>query len=316
MTAAWAHREPPKPAPPPLQTARPSPQSRREPLDRAAFRLDPMLSWQEFLDTARSPATLRRGHARRAAAVWAGATWDEAQVLATDGWHRLLRYEFPDIADLRHRTGLSAAELSLEPVWDVTGAEVDLAAYLAGEPDCMLDTAPRRVSRRGKVVSFLIPASYSHNVSQDAVRNRGLALATLCTAIVEAGHSVEVWSGFACQIWRKDIRCSAVARVISAGEPLDLGRLIFAVAHPAMLRRLWLAVWDAQPEPVAKAMLRTNYGVLPFTCVPEDLPAEITDPYVFPYLHAEDRQWRTLETALAWCRELFVELGITQQEGR
>ncbi|KJK46638.1 hypothetical protein UK23_23015 [Lentzea aerocolonigenes] len=58
---------------------------------------------------------------------------------------------------------------------------------------------------------------------------RGLALATLRTAIIDAGHSVEVWSGF-------------------AGEPPDLGRLIFAVAHPVMLRQLWFGVRDAQPN--------------------------------------------------------------------
>lgn len=107
--------------------------------------------------------------------------------------------------------------------------------------------------------------------------NQALSLGTcafVCTAIVEAGHSVEVWSGNAGWIMPHGLRYCAAARVISAGEPLDLGRLIFAAAHPAMLRRLWIAVWDAQPQPVAEAMLRGRYGIPPFDCLPEDLPAE------------------------------------------
>ncbi|QRP44059.1 hypothetical protein [Amycolatopsis sp. FDAARGOS 1241] len=138
--------------------------------------------------------------------------------------------------------------------------EVDLAAYLAGVPECMVDAVPRQVSRRGKVVTFLIPAAYSHVIGHDVIINRGLALATLCTAIIDAGHSVEIWSGWATTLPTSGVllRTRAVARVISAGEPFDVGGLIFAVAHPAMLRRLWFGVWDRQPEKVAAAMDAEN----------------------------------------------------------
>ncbi|GAA4913661.1 hypothetical protein LX16_2197 [Stackebrandtia albiflava] len=54
------------------------------------------------------------------------------------------------------------------------------------------------------------------------------------------------------------------------------------------------------------------YGAPPFSCRPDDLPAEIGEPYVFPHLEPQHRQWETLESALDWCRGLFAELGLIQ----
>lgn len=45
------------------------------------------------------------------------------------------------------------------------------------------------------MITFLVPSSYSHRIAHDVIINRGLALATLCAAIIDAGHSVEICSG-------------------------------------------------------------------------------------------------------------------------
>ncbi|QWF78884.1 DUF7192 family protein [Amycolatopsis sp. CA-230715] len=278
------------------------------------LKLPPLSEWQDFLDAATTEPSIDNGASRRVDAEWQKASWDEALRLAVDGWPVPLEDTHVTVGELRERAGLTHPVTMLEPVWDTTGAEVDVGAYLAGVPECMVDAVPRRVSRRGKVVTFLVPAGYSHFIEHDVIINRGLALATLCAAIIDAGHSVEVWSGDAgfLELSGDKHRYSGVARVLAAGEPLDLGRLIFAVAHPSMLRRLWFGVWDAQPAAVAGAMVDNAYGVPPFTCLAEDLPAEITDPYVFPYLTAEDRQWDDLPTALSWSTAMFADLGLIQ----
>jgi hypothetical protein len=274
--------------------------------------LPPILSWRDFVDTASAPPTITNPASRDTDDDFRGASWDETIRLAVDGWQVALAEANVTVAQLRDNAGLSRSVTMLEPAWDVTGAEVDVGAYLSGIPECMVDAIPREVSRRGKVVSFLVPAGYSHTVEHQAIINRGLALATLCTAIIDAGHSVEIWSGFTgwLDLPETKERFQGVARVIEAGEPFDVGRLIFAVAHPAMLRRLWLGVWDARPTEVAAAMEAGNYGRPPYTCQPADLPAEITAPYVFSYLAKEDTQWDDLSTALAWSRTTFSELGL------
>jgi hypothetical protein len=279
----------------------------------AGYSLRPMTSWQEFLDAARAPDTIPLGSGRHGTGTWPGAGWDEALRLAVDGWHVPLADADVTVGTLRERAGLGTTVTQLEPTWDVTGGEVDIGAYLSGVPECMIDAVPRQTSTRGRVVTFLIPATYSARTPHSSVHNRGLALATLCEAIIGSGHSVEIWSGYAAMVGPyESIRCSAVARVLSAGEPFDIGRLTFAVAHPAMCRRLWFGVWDGQPAQTADIVDRTNYGYPPFSCRAEDLPAEITAPYVFPHLEPEHRQWRTLESALDWCRGMFADLGLVR----
>lgn len=279
------------------------------------FALPPILSWREFLDAATAEPSIDDGDSRRTDTEWQGASWDEAIRLAVDGWPLALEEADVTVAELRDSAGLAHNVTVLEPTWDVTGAEVDVGAYLAGVPECMVDAVPREVSRRGKVISFLVPAGYSHFVDHRMIINRGLALATLCAAIIDAGHSVEIWSGDAgwLHLPKAEIRYRSVARVIEAGEPFDVGRLIFAVAHPAMLRRLWFGVWDAQPPEIARIMNDQRYGRPPFAAKAEDLPAEITDPYVYPYLAKDDEQWADLSTALSWSRTMFRELGLIHE---
>jgi hypothetical protein len=285
-------------------------QARPQPED-TVHALGPMWSWQEFTDRARAPDSIPDGGGRGSTDEWAGATWTEALRLANDGWTTVLPEVDAEVAKLRERVEAEVLTTALVPAWDVTGSEVDVGAYLSGEPECMVDAVPQRISSRGRVVTFLVPAGYVNTTPHSVVHNRGVALAALCASITASGHSVEIWSGFCPYVDETD-RYAAVARVISAAEPLDMGRLMFVMTHPAMLRRLWFAVWDSAAERVARRMCDEFYGYAPYDCHPDDLPEGITDPYVLPYLSPADPQWKTTETALAWCREMFTSLGLLQ----
>ncbi|WP_234313682.1 hypothetical protein [Streptomyces sp. NBRC 109706] len=278
------------------------------------YELPPMWSWQEFLDRARAPDTISYGRGRHNTGEWPGATWAEALRLATDGWTvRVPEVEIA-VAALRERVRDEVMTTMLVPTWDVTGSEVDVGAYLSGVPECMVDATPQRVSTRGRVVTFLVPAGFVNTTPHASVRHRGLALTALCSAIIAAGHSAEVWSGMCVHV--EGERYVSVARVISAAEPFDLGRLIFVLAHPAMLRRLWLSVWDSAPPEHAARICGDAYGQGPFSCRPDDLPDGIGDPYVLPYLEPTDPQWRTFESAMDWCAGVFRELGLVRDGGR
>jgi hypothetical protein len=271
--------------------------------------IEPFYSWQEFLEASQRPPSVSYGSGRNSRDAWAGATFAEAQALGLDGWH----VELPDtdvtVGELRERAGLSRTVTALEPTWDVTGSEVDVGAYLSGVPECMVDAVPRSTSVRGRVVTFLVPATYASRTPHHYVTNRGLALAALCSAIIEVGHSVEIWSGYAASLPDTG-RFSAVARVITAGEALDIGRLCFATAHPAMLRRLWFSVLDTQDRDFVERLVVEEYGEPPFSCQAGDLPPGVSDPYVFPYLDDLESQWRTLDAALEWSHTTFEDLGL------
>jgi hypothetical protein len=275
--------------------------------------IEPFYSWQEFLEASQRPPSVTYGSGRNARSDWAGATFEEAQALGVDGWHVDLPDTDVTVGELRERAGLSRNVTALEPNWDVTGSEVDVGAYLSGVPECMVDAVPRSTSVRGRVVTFLVPATYASRTPHHYVTNRGLALAALCSAIIEVGHSVEIWSGYAASLPDTG-RFSAVARVITAGEALDIGRLCFATAHPAMLRRLWFSVLDAQEVGFVQSLVLESYGEGPFSCKASDLPPGVTDPYVFPYLDDLESQWRTLDDALEWSRSTFEDLGLLREQ--
>ncbi|MFC9064290.1 MULTISPECIES: DUF7192 family protein [Streptomyces] len=271
------------------------------------YELPPLWSWQEFIDRAKKPVTIPNSSGRREDPAFAGAGWEETLRLARDGWSARLPEVEADVAALRTGSGRVRTTV-LVPRWDVTGSEVDIGAYLAGEPECMIDAEPQQATTHGRVVSFLIPASYENFIPHQVIRNRGLALSALCSSIIMAGHSVEIWSGFGGRV--ADTRASAVARVISPAEPLDLGRLIFALAHPAMLRRLWHSIWDSTPEELARLIHSNRHCYPPFSSYRDDLPDGVEDPYILPALKPGDDQWNTLESSLARCREIFADLGL------
>ncbi|CAN5212768.1 hypothetical protein BH18ACT4_BH18ACT4_00940 [soil metagenome] len=275
-------------------------------------------SWQEFVDRAAAPDTIPAGSGRHGDSAWAGATWLEALALARRGWSQPLPEVAVAISALREGLSDRLGVPSLAPVWDVTGGEVDVAVYLSCAPECMIDHEPRQASAQGRVVTILVPAWYEHHVPHDQVLNRGMAIAALCSAIVRVAHSVEIWSGAAYRVPARlpvqfRDRFSAVARVVSAGEPLDIGRLIFAMAHPAMLRRLWLGVWDsAEPTVAERARDQGGYGI-PCECEVGDLPGERANAYVLPYLAPNQPQWQSMESAVLWCLNTFATLGLTSR---
>ncbi|MEV7090663.1 hypothetical protein AB0O07_33170 [Streptomyces sp. NPDC093085] len=279
--------------------------------------LPPMWSWQEFMDRARAPDSIENGDGRHYPNnEWAGGSWEEALRLAEDGWTTVLPEVDAEVAELRERVADEVVTTSLVPAWDVTGSEVDVGVYLSGTPECMVDAVPQRMSARGRVVTFLIPTGYNNKTPHSAVHNRGVALAALCSAIIATGHSVEIWSGFCTYVTDTD-RFASVARVISPAEPFDTARLMYVMAHPTMLRRLWFAAWDSAPEPVARRMYDNNYGYAPYDCYPEDLPdtltSTLTDAYILPFLSPKDSQWESLDSALQWCREMFAGLGLLRE---
>ena len=117
------------------------------------------MSWGEFLDAAPAPPTSHHADSRSADRGWPAPPGSRRCELAIDGWPLALEETDVTVAELRERARTLYSVTALEPTWDVTGSEVDIGAYLSGVPECMVDAVPRQVSRRGKVVTFLVPAA-------------------------------------------------------------------------------------------------------------------------------------------------------------
>src|SRR5579872_114125 len=126
-----------------------------------------------------------RGHGRvYSGSDFAGyATWEQALNMARSGWHDELdtALELAEsavaLAEREHMTD------TFQPVWDVSGAEVDVARYLSGEPECMIDFPLSKTSKSGRVISMCASISVSGSVRPDTIQRRGQVITALAMAL-------------------------------------------------------------------------------------------------------------------------------------
>ena len=187
----------------------------------------------------RTQITLRRES-------WRGvSSFDDALRLARYGWQEQLQAAL-DLAESAVKLAEQEHMLdTFNPVWDVTGAEVDVARYLQGEPECMIDFPLTKTSKSGRVITLVVSGAVSGAVSAETIVKRGQLIVALAMALGTLGHAVEIWCDFSSQA--KGLNSYQRALVKSASDELDPASLMFALAHPAMLRVLCFAVKDGYP---------------------------------------------------------------------
>jgi len=116
-------------------------------------------------------------------------------------------------------------------VRSVTGGAPNVPAYLANQPMAM--RRRKRVQSDMAPLSIYVNVGANSDVRKSTIRRRGAAVLALVRALCGVRPvSLYVMSGHS----DGDRHALTVARVETA--PLDLARAAFALAHPAMLRRL------------------------------------------------------------------------------
>lgn len=208
-------------------------------------------TWQGFLNLALDGASdlsdehrsSRREHASR----FVSTTWDEAVQLAQTGWRGEALDEARRFAQrVAAQVVTERLATTFEPFRDVTGSQIDIATFLAGEPECMIEAAPIRHASRGRAVRIAVPVGYLADVDASLVLQRGAAVMALIEALAIAQHPLEVWA--TSRRTSKSGKASTACAVLvqPANAPMDAGRVMFALAHPAMLRRLIFSALECQ----------------------------------------------------------------------
>ncbi len=210
-------------------------------------------TWEEYLAEAQ-----RTPHAENPISrdpehdEWGGGSHAECIALASQGWEHgaheaqlVLDAVSPDVSSHIERIDWSH---NVEP----TGA-LDVARYLENEPECWLAPHMQIVAAQGRLIHLVVNGGVSAGVSQEQITRRGSAVVALIDVLELAGHSVRVdWVLAGSTIVRGTIETGDVYETIvhikDWGESLNLGRLIFALAHPGMVRRLGCAVRERGPQ--------------------------------------------------------------------
>lgn len=202
-------------------------------------------------------------------------TFEDAVKLAREGWAEGLRHAESIRAQLKDRIQGSLAERQVVQ-WDVAGAGVDIGRYVTGEPENMIDFATEFVEAPQRFLRVAVNIGASSSVDKSEMIARGAAAAAMVDLLEASGIRVEVLAVKRSQggekVWGIDPKTGRAKKVdVRNGkffnlsivlkrveEPLELDKIIFALAHPSMLRRLWLSVVESKRD--IHVQLGEHYG--------------------------------------------------------
>lgn len=162
-------------------------------------------------------------------------TMDEALELARYGWEEGRQH-------LRQAVGRIALDqlVGRRPIvesrLDFAGDEVDIGAYLHGEPEHMVDYQVRQ-DTHGKQVMMYVNTSMASRVSSERIMQRGGALYAAIEALRTEGYSLGLTMVDSTQNNSFSHYAEYQIPVVQPGEYLDIDTAAFCLAHPAFLRR-------------------------------------------------------------------------------
>ncbi len=186
---------------------------------------------------------------------WFGGVrdFDEILKLARIGWDSQLEDTLSVVGDT-----LESVEREYDmPTWhgfyDVSGADVDVARYLSGEPENMISYLMVETPKAGRVITLVMNVGAGAGVSAQILIARGKAVVALVCAIESIGLRTELKAELQV-IGANGFTTHTVVTVKEAGEDLDPALVMFAYAHPAFFRGLMIVSQGAHPERFHKPM--------------------------------------------------------------
>lgn len=246
-------------------------------------------SFAEYIDMAEeSPEYVR---SRQGLSHNGGVTAKQAIELARKGWIEGTSHIRTISAQLVSRV-YSLIEFPIIQ-FDVNGLDFDMGMHLSGTPECWY--VFRNEIRDGsgfKSLRFVYNFGARVYVSAETMRARGYTAAALIILLEQSGFRVDIVAVNRVEINGKTAYDFRIP-VKTVDQPLDIDRLTFIFAHPAMLRRLCFNIRNRYSSTMGASI---------------DLePSEQGDIYIDS---ATGYQWTDLDTAQAWIIEQLKQQGV------
>ena len=184
---------------------------------------------------------------------------DTAVQMGFDGWHEIRPKVEAMFSRMEEQINMAIGDV-FEMRYDYGGDSVDIDRFLMGDPECMLEYDVVPAGRMGRVVKVLVNGAASCAVSAEAIQQRGALAVALVDVLNKLGVGVEVWLESATEYESK--KHSQLIKLHSSEERLDVNNLMFAMAHPSMLRRVGFSILEKTGwEPARRcAKVGAGYG--------------------------------------------------------
>lgn len=203
-------------------------------------------------------------------------TFFEAIALARTGWpegSRLVRQQADRFrVNVQRSQGIASGRIIRS---SVVGIAPNIPAYIAQRPDSML--AFHNAPKNAPIVRILVSIGATWDVSSQSMTRRGAAVCALIDLLESSGRRVEITMLSA--VLGNVGRLSAVYTVTlkRAQDALDLDRIAFALANPAMLRHITFAARDRAPLQTRREIGCGEFGGSMGTST--DAPADMRSQY-------------------------------------
>jgi len=184
----------------------------------------------------------KKSSAKQSQNGWSGTpTLQDAVQLATDGWHEVR----PEVDRMFHNLEdqiMKNMDEQFSTVYGYSGDMVDMGRYVAGDPECMVDYVTEPSARMGRVVRILVAGIASAYIEPEQIRARGVAVCALVDVLHKLGVGIELWHE-QCYAHPNDERnkYSMLVKLHDSADTLDIDDVMYAIAHPSMLRRIGFA---------------------------------------------------------------------------
>jgi hypothetical protein len=253
----------------------------------------------DLVDTVKSrPATFKAEVQKAGGGLtmqWSGVdSFPAAYKLALDGWEEHTP-EILDVASDAVEAVFRTAELpTFVAEHGVSGCEVDVARYLDGTPENMIDYPLRQVVRAGRVITLCASVDGNGGFEARAFVQRGAAVTALAIALSQLGYATEFWVDWTTKMGGRTVAQQRVL-IKAPQDSVDVGAMMYAFAHPSVLRIFGFTEILAIPD--YKSRIGWGYGGAadPIEDLPEGtiyLPA-LVDSSSVPNAPEQVKSWLT-----------------------
>jgi len=195
---------------------------------------------------------------------WSGGSFRNAINLARNGWSDGVELAY-DAAEIIKG---DQAEQKITR-YSVAGGSVNVGRMLSGNP---LHMRLRTRQPSTKVITLFVDVAASATVEAQTLIIRAAAIAALVDVLEHNGYSAEIVAVCLADHRNRTGRGYIVStKVKTAGEPLNLSDIVFALGHPSFLRQLVFNT--VRNEPIVSDM-HTGFGVPRTAQLPEPAPGE------------------------------------------
>lgn len=228
------------------------------------------------------------------------ATYDNAVEMARFGWIEGAQKAQAALKAFRPATPQPDTKV------DFYGHRPHVPRFCAGASDSMIRHTPRADMGCGAVLTLIVPVNALAHVPAQNMAHFGTAVAQYVNQLETNGTRVELIGAFVSNVsgWR----VAHTWTLKHADQPLDLAVVAFSIGHPAMFRRLGLALRERCAAPMDWGYGQTQAAEV------DDLINAPAGAVVLNGMREADRHAPTAEAGLAYVSRM-IEKALEAQRG-